>query len=359
MNEMFSQGGKGSTGILTNKQAIARKFGVKQNEVVYAKSGQSLSGYKVIYDKVTQRSYALPSNLPAGAIITSLTDGILVHNTGTVDLGALAVLRGEFVTLVENFTSGFTIRAKNEVVSDGVNLYRWGGSLPKTVNSGETLESTGGMNTNAWIGVVSLNNSFLSVNALRASENLNKNIPLFLSSYYEGIDGGGGSFYVDTNDTTSPDNNGTVFVNASGQRIKRILDGVCRWSDFGILPGMPVAPTKSQCEAVWSWGFANGCTRYETFQKGEMTFTFPLLFQVPANWTGGAVSFIAEGLHKFAYDFKNGATDDVIEILLKLEDLSGNTPIHTVYNFDNVGMGRFPGKTSDIPHCDTRAQKTQ
>ena len=30
MNEMFSQGGKGSTGILTNKQAIARKFGVSK-----------------------------------------------------------------------------------------------------------------------------------------------------------------------------------------------------------------------------------------------------------------------------------------------------------------------------------------
>ena len=87
MNEMFSQGGKGSTGILTNKQAIARKFGVKQSEVLYAKPGAVLTGYKVVYDKVSQRSYALPSNLPAGATITSLTDGILVHNTGTVDLG--------------------------------------------------------------------------------------------------------------------------------------------------------------------------------------------------------------------------------------------------------------------------------
>ena len=27
MNEMFSQGGKGSTGILTNKQVVARRFG--------------------------------------------------------------------------------------------------------------------------------------------------------------------------------------------------------------------------------------------------------------------------------------------------------------------------------------------
>ncbi|WP_273946495.1 phage head-binding domain-containing protein [Escherichia coli] len=167
---------------------------------------------------------------------------------------------------------------------------------------------------------------------------------IYLIGYYKDIQGGGGAFYIDTNDTISDDNSGTIIVNKSGQRIKRIPSDVCKWEDFGIFPGMPVAPTKSQCEAVWSWGFANGCTRYETFQKGEMTFTFPLLFQVPANWTGGAVSFIAEGLHKFAYDFKNGATDDVIEIILKLEDLSGNTPIHTVYNFDNVGMGRFPGK---------------
>ena len=50
MNEMFSQGGKGSTGILTNKQAVARQFGVKQSEVVYFSVGAVLSGYKVIYD---------------------------------------------------------------------------------------------------------------------------------------------------------------------------------------------------------------------------------------------------------------------------------------------------------------------
>lgn len=51
MNEMFSQGGKGSAGILTNKQAIARKFSVEHPEVCYAKSSQPLTGYKVIYDK--------------------------------------------------------------------------------------------------------------------------------------------------------------------------------------------------------------------------------------------------------------------------------------------------------------------
>ena len=60
MNEMFSQGGKGSTGILTNKQAVARHFGVKQSEVVYLSVGALLTGYKVIYDKESQRAYSLP-----------------------------------------------------------------------------------------------------------------------------------------------------------------------------------------------------------------------------------------------------------------------------------------------------------
>lgn len=256
-----------------------------------------------------------------------------------------------YITM-DSFEDGATLTLPNQVLRYEATgeYYRWDGDFPKIVSSGSTPETAGGVGSGAWLSVGDatlrnqLNNSFSSIADLRASKNLNRNIPVFLSSYYEGIDGGGGSLYIDDTDSSSEDNGGTVFVNASGQRIKRILDGICRWSDFGILPGMPVAPTKSQCEAVWTWGLANGCTRYETFQKGEMTFTFPLLFQVPANWTGGAVSFIAEGLHKFAYDFKNGATDDVIEILLKLEDLSGNTPIHTVYNFDNVGMGRFPGK---------------
>lgn len=93
MNEMFSQGGKGSTGILTNKQAIARKFGVKQSEVVYFSVGALLDGYKVIYDKVTQRAYSLPANLGSGVTAVSLSAAVLVHSAGSVDLGELAVSR--------------------------------------------------------------------------------------------------------------------------------------------------------------------------------------------------------------------------------------------------------------------------
>lgn len=146
-----------------NETTFTPDFTTYGVQSLYAKTGAGLTGYKVIYDKVSQRSYALPSNLPAGATITSMTDGILVHNTGTVDLGALAALRGEFVTLVENFTTGFTIKVRNEIVSDGTILYKWNGSLPKSVSAGGTPKTTGGITSSAWerVGVTGLKQDLL------------------------------------------------------------------------------------------------------------------------------------------------------------------------------------------------------
>lgn len=141
---------KGSTTFETNKESIARRFGCKRSEVVYAKPGQSLSGYKVIFDKVSERAYSLPPNLGA-ATITSITDGVLVHSGGTVDLGALAILRGEYTNLTENFSTGFIIRVKNEVVTDGQSLYRWAGTLPKEVVAGSEVSTTGGISNTTWI----------------------------------------------------------------------------------------------------------------------------------------------------------------------------------------------------------------
>lgn len=153
MKDMFAQGGSGSAGIKTNKQAIARYFGVKQSEVVYFSPGAPLTGYKVIYDKESQRAYSLPV-LPVGTTAVSLSElGILVHSTGSVDLGELAVTRGEFIKLSDTFASGATINAKNEVLSDGINLYRWAGVLPKVVVTNATPETSGGIADDAWVGV--------------------------------------------------------------------------------------------------------------------------------------------------------------------------------------------------------------
>ena len=154
MNEMFSQGGKGSTGILTNKQAVARHFGVKQSEVVYFSVDAVLTGYKVIYDKESQRAYSLPADIGSGVTAVSLSSaGVLVHSAGNVDLGALAVAREEYVTLPGSFDTGVTVNAKNELVVFTDGKYRWDGALPKEVPADSTPASTGDVGSGAWVSV--------------------------------------------------------------------------------------------------------------------------------------------------------------------------------------------------------------
>ncbi|QIO03213.1 tail spike protein [Salmonella phage pertopsoe] len=147
MNPQFAQP-KGSTSKETNKDSIARKFGCKKSEVIYAKSGQSLSGYKVIYDKVSQRAYALPSNIGA-VTVTSLVDGVLTHSGGTVDLGELAVSRREFDTVQGDFTSGVILKVKNEVIAYSHSRYRWNGTFPKVVDPDSAPNSTDWINVDA------------------------------------------------------------------------------------------------------------------------------------------------------------------------------------------------------------------
>ncbi|QLF80674.1 tailspike protein [Escherichia phage vB_EcoP_SP5M] len=153
MNKMFTQP-TGPVAKQTNKQVIARHFGVKQSEVVYFSVGALLTGYKVIYDKVTQRAYSLPADIGSGVTAVSLSPaGVLVHSAGSVDLGALAVTREEYVTLPGSFNTGVTVNTKNELVVFAGGKYRWDGVLPKVVPAGSTPTSTGGVSPNAWVSV--------------------------------------------------------------------------------------------------------------------------------------------------------------------------------------------------------------
>ncbi|WDR22579.1 hypothetical protein PJM40_0080 [Salmonella phage vB_SenP_UTK0002] len=150
MNELFSQGGKGSTGILTNKQAVARHFGVKQNEVIYFAVGADLGGYKVIYDKENQQAYTLPVGIAPGTTAVSMSStGNLVHSSGAVDLSDLAVKRREFITLQGDFVSGATLTRKHEVITYSNSRYRWTGTLPKVVAPDSLPDSSEWLNVDA------------------------------------------------------------------------------------------------------------------------------------------------------------------------------------------------------------------
>lgn len=207
MNQLFSQGGKGSAGILTNKQAVARHFGVKQSEVVYFSVGVDISGYKVIYDKTTQRAYSLPIGIPAGTTAISLSAAaVLVHSAGSVDLGELAVTRKEFITKQENFNTGFTINTHNELVVTNSGIYYWAGTLPKIVPANSSVDSTGGVGTNAWVNIQS--NTVTCIKDL-LSHTVSDSVKVI--GYIAGTDFGGGEFFWDANRPRSKHNGITIF----------------------------------------------------------------------------------------------------------------------------------------------------
>lgn len=239
MNEMFSQGGKGSTGILTNKQAIARKFGVKQNEVVYFFVGVDLGGYKVIYDKSTQRAYSLPV-LPAGTTAISLNEhAVLVHSAGTVDLGELALSREEYVTIPGSFALGGTINTKNEQLPFTDGNYRWEGSLPKSVPIGSTPSTSGGIGEGFWVNtnpsakLTQFKEDLLEpdgvkhigvcpdVATLRTIEPSFDGQRITVLGYYSTSPGQGGGDFVAFSSSDS-DDGVNIFVTSGGKRWKRV-----------------------------------------------------------------------------------------------------------------------------------------
>lgn len=240
MNEMFSQGGKGSTGILTNKQAIARKFGVKQNEVVYFSVGVDLGGYKVIYDKTTQRAYSLPV-LPVGTTAVSLNEhAVLVHSAGTVDLGELAVSRREFVCLSETFAAGLVVNTRNELLFHNGIGYTYLGTLPVTITS-----ATNPISNADWKSQTDfdLREDLVNIDGLSLLGASNyQNIRaysgdkdrIFCLGRENITDGCSGVFFLDHSDNTSTDNDGTVLVDSLGRRWKRQFDGTAQRRWFGL-----------------------------------------------------------------------------------------------------------------------------
>lgn len=148
MNTQFNQP-KQIVNVEVNKQSIARNFGIKDDEVCYAITGQDLTGYKAIFNKDTQHAFELPAGLTG--IISSLSEvGILTYTDGTVDLGAYAVVRAN-INVVGSFTTGATVNTRNDALMYGDIGYRWAGTLPKTVSAGDTPLTTGGVSSTAWV----------------------------------------------------------------------------------------------------------------------------------------------------------------------------------------------------------------
>lgn len=112
MKDMFAQGGSGSAGIKTNKQAIARAYNVKVSEVIYSNDITStLDGKIVLFDKPTQISWKIPNGIPSGASIVSVANGQLTYSPGNITVNLIELVTGE-----EAFAAVNTLR--QDLLSD-------------------------------------------------------------------------------------------------------------------------------------------------------------------------------------------------------------------------------------------------
>lgn len=151
-------------------QEIARATNVKDSEVILSSdTTQFLNDKKVVYSVSEQKAYWLPA-LPTNVYIQSVSNGKLTYAPGsvTVDLtsipdsisvGLLAIkaLRRSYaeagINLVDgSFARGGTVSAVTDVLFNEIDgkVYSWGGTLPKTVSSDSTPETTGGIGVTAW-----------------------------------------------------------------------------------------------------------------------------------------------------------------------------------------------------------------
>lgn len=149
MNTQFTQPKK-IVQVEVNKQSIARNFGFNDTEVCYATAGTVLTGMRAIYDNVNQRVYTLPEGI-TGTVISLAVNGTLTYSTGTVDLAALAVQRGQYFHLNASFGNVVTLYRKNETIGLGTDRYRWDGTFPKVLTADSTIANSGGIGTGAWL----------------------------------------------------------------------------------------------------------------------------------------------------------------------------------------------------------------
>ncbi|EPM6208251.1 hypothetical protein [Enterobacter hormaechei] len=155
---------------------------------------------------------------------------------------------------VGTFQNGATLTLPNQILKDTSDgeYYRWDGVFPKSVPSGSTPSSSGGVGIGAWLSVGdSTLRSMLSAidGQSRVGGATFTQIRAYTGSADEikclgrasKRDGGEGWFFLDSTDTTSADDDGTVLVDASNRRWKRAFDGSKKAAWFGVKDGADAA----------------------------------------------------------------------------------------------------------------------
>ena len=143
---------------------------------------------------------------------------------------------------VGTFTAGYKLTNMRQTLEYNGHEYSWAGTFPKVVPSGATPASSGGIGAGAWVdrtddtlrGELTANDGAsligsMSYAQLRAYSGSNTAVNVWGIS--TAFDGAAGTFKLNSSDTTSADNGGTILVDAVGRRWYRVFAGeVCtKW----------------------------------------------------------------------------------------------------------------------------------
>lgn len=204
-------GGESETLTVTDRtlQEVARSNNVQDSDVVLSTTTHLvITGKKIIYDVSAQKYWRLPV-LPPNAYIVKVEGDKLTYNPGGVvttlleaDTSQNAIESALVHTALEiglpmagTFEGGAQVTSAAQSVgykAEG-KLYRWAGTLPKTVAKGSTPESSGGIDEDAWVSVDSttlrgqLASKAGSTMVNHQGHTLSELLPVFTSTY--GING--------------------------------------------------------------------------------------------------------------------------------------------------------------------------
>lgn len=194
-----------------------------------------------------------------------------------------AIRNSGYITM-DSFEDGATLTLPNQTLRYEANgeYYRWDGEFPKNVPAGSTPETSGGIGLSAWVSVgdASLRSNLSSVDGIsivgaanyadiRAYTGPANRINCYGRSSV--FDNASGYFFVDSSDTTTPDNDGTVLVDASGRRWKRSYTGPVdvRW--FGVTANGSTDDTVAANKAL-------ATLQHVVFPAGIIVISAPLIF---------------------------------------------------------------------------------
>ncbi|HCM5779797.1 TPA: hypothetical protein N3O60_005656, partial [Klebsiella variicola subsp. variicola] len=146
------------------------------------------------------------------------------------------VLVAEKVSAVKTFAEGATLESPRDEILYGAYRLVWTGAFPKTVPAASTPDTTGGVGAGLWaytsdavirrnlassdglkwIGRCSDLTALRGIEPTSASQRISTVAHSPGWAAIAGVPSGGGEFYYDHNDTTSPDDGGHTIVTALG-----------------------------------------------------------------------------------------------------------------------------------------------